>query len=244
VQRFKDEQIAYALRQAESVARVYRSSWGRDGNPDDILTGMRRRSVRTLAAVSTLFCVSIALARVGNEFDRITDLLVLSPGLVVADVGAGDGEFSEAMARRVGKEGHVYINEIDDGELIKIRRRVSTSDLSNMTIVEGTPEDTNLAESCCAAILLRFVYHHASRPEELSGSLLRSSAPGGRLLVIEKDQQNHGISADQLIEEMTARGFEVVLLLPEWEGASDHYAVVFQRYAGRPGSSEQDPRRR
>jgi len=192
---------------------------------------MRRRSIHTLAAVSALFCSSLSPAGDGKEFDRISDLLALSPGLVVADVGAGDGEFGEAMARRVGEAGHVYINEIDDGELIKIRKRVRASDLSNMTIVEGTPEDTNLSESCCAAILLRLVYHHASNPEELSASLLRSLAPGGRLLVIETDQRNHGISADQLIEELTAEGFDLVSRHPNWEGPGHHYAVLFQRHA-------------
>jgi len=190
---------------------------------------MQRPALRIIAAFAALLGGAFSPAGAADEDDRIADLLALSPGQVVADVGAGDGEFGEAMAARVGPAGRVYITEVDDGELRKIRNRVEDSDLANMIVVEGAAADTMLPENCCTAILLRLVYHHASLREELAASLLRSLAPGGRMLVIETDQSDHGLPEDELIQELTAGGFQVVSRHADWEGDSDDYAVVFRR---------------
>ena len=71
----------------------------------------------------------------------------LQPGMQIADVGAGDGEFAEELARRVGPTGHMSINEIDDGELNKIRRLLKRTDLENISLVEGRIDDTMLPAS-------------------------------------------------------------------------------------------------
>ena len=43
-----------------------------------------------------------------GETDRIVEVLEIGEGVVVADVGAGKGFWSAALARRVGKTGLVY----------------------------------------------------------------------------------------------------------------------------------------
>jgi ubiquinone/menaquinone biosynthesis C-methylase UbiE len=163
------------------------------------------------------------------EAEEIATLLALQPGMHVADVGAGDGEFGVALAGVVGPTGHAYIQEIDDGELRKIRRRVKRSDLDHVSVVEGSPSDTMLPDACCDAILLRFVYHHVSEREAMLEGLRRSVRPTGLLLVIERGEQGgHGIPSERLIEEWTAAGFEVVRRQTEWGGHDDHSAVVFR----------------
>jgi ubiquinone/menaquinone biosynthesis C-methylase UbiE len=165
-----------------------------------------------------------------DEADQISELMNLQAGMRVADVGAGDGEWSEELARRVDESGHVYINEIDEEDLIKIRKRLERAHLGNMSIVVGEANDTRLPEACCDAILLRLVYHHMSSPDEMRVSLYRALRPDGLLLVIEKEERDgHGIMADQLVAEMTADGFKLVSQHPEWQGKDEFYAVVFTR---------------
>lgn len=182
------------------------------------------------------------------EADRIAEVLGLRPGMRVADVGAGDGEWTVELARRVGSGGRVYATEVDEDDLEDIRERVGA--FANVTTILGDQEDTGLPEGCCDAILLRLVYHHFTDPPPMRRSLRRALRPGGRIAVIDlapqpgwrelpgvPDRGGHGILADDVVAEMTADGFEMVARYDDWPGDEDHYCVVFRRPAGgRPTS--------
>jgi hypothetical protein len=43
------------------------------------------------------------------------------------------------------------------------------------------------------------------------------------------DRGGHGIPSQELIDEMTSDGFEVIERHDPWEGDSDRYCVVFRR---------------
>ena len=153
----------------------------------------------------------------------------LRPGMRVADVGAGDGEWGEAIARRLEISGHVYLTEVDDGELLKLRQRLEDSALDNMSVVVGSADEIGLPDACCDAMLLRLVYHHMSDRPAMRASLRESLRSAALLVVIELHQNAHGIDSQRLVDEMTADGFQVVSRHPDWGGHDDHYAVVFRR---------------
>jgi ubiquinone/menaquinone biosynthesis C-methylase UbiE len=163
-----------------------------------------------------------------EESVQIAELMELNPGTVVADVGAGDGNFGEMLARRVGESGHVYLTEIGQSELEKIRRRVEQSELTNMSVIEGETDETNLPEDCCDALLVRYVVHHMSRPDDMLSSLKRSLRQNGRLVIVEKNDPDDGIEADDLIDDLRRAGFDVLSRHPEWGGHDGHYAIVVQ----------------
>lgn len=181
-----------------------------------------------IAAVALILVAPAHAHGVSEEVDRIAGLMELRPGMQLAEVGAGDGTFAEALARRVGPTGHVFINEINDGELLKIRRRIERSDLTNMSLVEGEVKDTQLPDDCCDGILLRYVYHHMSEPEAMRSSLRRSLRSRGVLVVIEKlERSGHGISLNDMIDELTADGLHLISRHPRWGGHEEHHAAVF-----------------
>jgi len=184
-----------------------------------------------LTVIATVALILVAPARahgVSEEVDQIAGLMELRPGMQLADVGAGDGEFAEGLAGRVGPTGHVFVNEIDDGEWRKIRRRIERSELTNMSLVEGDVKDARLLDDSCDRILLRYVYHHISEPEAMRSSLRRSLRPRGLLLMIEKlERGGHGISLDDMIDEMTSDGFRLISRHPRWGGHEGHHAAVF-----------------
>ncbi len=169
---------------------------------------------------------------VEQEAQRIAELMQLRESMQIADVGAGDGYFGEQLAHHVGGSGRVYLQEIDDGELRKIRKRVERSELQNLVVVEGASDETGLPEGSCDALLLRFVYHHMSRPETMLASLHHSLRPTARIVMIEKgDNGGHGIRSEELIEQWSAAGFSELSRHLDWGGHDDQYAVVFS--AGR-----------
>jgi len=208
-----------------------------------LLSRTHRFSVWTTVVMLTLACTACTTARAPVvEADRIAELLALHSGMWVADVGAGNGEWTRDLARRVGEEGRVYSTEVDEDDVEELREIVDSSGLTNVTALLGQADDSGLPEACCDAILLRLVYHHFTDPPEMRRSLYRALRPGGLIAVIEIEPQSHwpdlsgvpdrgghGIPAQALIEEMASEGFEMVERHAPWEGQSDRYCVVFRR---------------
>jgi len=202
---------------------------------------MARARAATLALLVAGLAPAFGLC---SERAQLVEALALREGMRVADVGAGDGEWSEWLAEEVGSEGHVYATEIDAAHVERIERRARQGGLGNITAVLGQETDTALSDGCCDAILLRMVYHHLTRPAAMRASLWRALRPGGRVVVIDlpprrdwrvlpgvPDRGGHGIRMGDLVEEMTSDGFEVVARYEDWNGTGDRYAVVFRRAA-------------
>ncbi|MFC2168248.1 methyltransferase domain-containing protein [Acidobacteriota bacterium] len=147
---------------------------------------------RFILILSLVFFISpFNGAAFGQSFeDRIVEKLDIKEGMIVADVGAGNGELSVKMARIVGPEGHVYANEIDKDRIRKIRSRIEEQSMDNITIILGEVEDAVLPAKV-DLIVLKFVYHHLTSPDIFMKNLLRYLKPGGRLAVIAADINQH-----------------------------------------------------
>jgi len=180
-----------------------------------------------------------------SETERVFAALDLKAGMRVADVGAGDGEWAERLAREVKKGGHVFATEVDASDLEKIAKRAREAGLDNVTTILGTQTDTGLPAGCCDAILLRMVYHHFAEPALMRQGLRAALRPGAPLVIIDTEPQGswerlqgvpdrggHGIRQEDLVREMTGDGFEVVARYPDWNGDGDRYCVVFRRAPG------------
>ncbi len=203
------------------------------------------KTIRITAALLSAYCCLVTLAQAeALEIDRIVEVLDIREGAVVADVGAGKGFWSVALARRIGKTGRAYSTEIHPELLRGIEKKVVSAELDNVTVIEGTATDTKLPEQCCDAILLRIVYHHFTNPHDIDQSMFKSLRPGGLILVIDfepgapgaptrtlagvpEERGGHGTPRDQLIEEMTTNGFEVVRRIDDW--SPRNYAILFRR---------------
>lgn len=113
----------------------------------------------------------------GPEMPRLRLVLNLKSDMSVADVGAGGGDLTLALAAEVGPAGHVFSSDVDTNALEQIRRRVAAAGLRNVTLVEAGAHTTGLPANCCDAIVLRRVYHHLSDPAATGADLLRSMRP-------------------------------------------------------------------
>jgi tRNA A58 N-methylase Trm61 len=198
---------------------------------------------RACVLVAALLAAAGASApSLDSEETRTIAALGLRPGLCVADVGTGNGEWAERIAREVGETGHVYATEVDREKLPQVEARLNEDGLKNVTTVLGTQTDTGLPPGCCDAILLRMVYHHFTDPPRMRASLRSALRRGARLVIIDTEPQKnwrhldgvpdrggHGIKEEDLVREMTADGFEVVARHDDWAGDGDRYCVIFRR---------------
>ncbi len=176
---------------------------------------------------------------------KIPRLLALAPGKVVADIGAGGGDLSLDLARRIGPKGRVFSTDIDTGQLAIIKEMVAKSGLKNVTTVLGREDDTGLPADCCDAVVLRLVYHHLTDPVAMGTSLHRALRPGGRLMIIDfrpgnprisgdvpRIREGHGVKPEVVIAELSAVGFELIDQEEYWDHQSDRYCLVFRRKPG------------
>lgn len=197
-------------------------------------------SVLLLAlTVGGAFCQAPVEARA----KKIVQVLQLHPGSVVADVGAGDGEWSVELARAVAPGGRVFATEVSDDVLAKLRKTVERSGLDSIEIVRGDQLHTGLEADCCDAVLLRHVYHHFARPESMLADLLASLRPGGLFAVIDFSPDNglsrtnvpefrhgHGVRPENVAEEVRRSGFKLVRKEDRWDGRD--FLLLFQKPAG------------
>jgi ubiquinone/menaquinone biosynthesis C-methylase UbiE len=174
----------------------------------------------------------------GPEMPRVREALALRTGMVVADVGAGKGQLTLALAGAVGSAGHVFSSEIESARLRALRDAVAEAGLSNVTVVEAKTSDSGLPAGCCDAIVLRRVYHHLTDPAATNASLLSALRPGGLLAVIDipppfffLDRSSLGIAPQIVIEEVTASGFEMLQLHTDWPGRGplESYCALFRK---------------
>jgi predicted methyltransferase len=179
-----------------------------------------------------------------EEADRLAEVLNWQPGSVVADLGAGRGELTLPVAKRVGPTGRVYSTELDPKKLAQLEELAAKE--KNVTALPASATATNLPPECCDSIFMRLVYHHLTKPAEVDASLLRTLKPGGLLAVLDeepapgssmpdgvpKNRVGHGVPQQIVIDELTAAGFELVTTR-DWPGAHDSYhptyCVVFRK---------------
>jgi ubiquinone/menaquinone biosynthesis C-methylase UbiE len=117
--------------------------------------------------------------------DKALDALKIPKGATVADVGTGVGYFAWRLAARVGPEGTVYGEDIQQGMLDQLVVNMRDRHLTNVKPVLGAIDDPKLPKEAVDLVLLVDVYHEFSEPEKMLDRIRESLKPGGRLVLIE-----------------------------------------------------------
>ena len=204
-----------------------------------IVQSRMRKAAFGAGAVFIVFLSIICLATSdADDAARLVDALHVRPGMSVAEIGAGDGELTVAIAKVVGPTGRIYSTELNQSRLETIRR--ATESMPQVSVVESHVADTNLPDGCCDAIYMRDVYHHFTDVAAMNRSLMKSLKPGGLLAIYdfpprsggeagpkERGGSVHGITFKTLESELKEAGFKHISTADKVSGRN--FLVVVQR---------------
>ena len=177
--------------------------------------------------VGDSFSTEDARDRVG-EADAVIAFAGVTPGMSVADIGAGEGYYTVRLSRVAGSRGRVLAEDIVTATRDRLALRVQRQGLDNVAVRLGLPEDPKLPAASFDRIFLVHVYHEVERPYEFLWHLRQGLKPDGLVVVVDADRpvKRHGTPPALLDCEFASVGLERVK--QGMLDGSDAYIALFR----------------
>lgn len=150
--------------------------------------------------------------------DQIMDAMGIADGSVVGDIGAGSGWFTIRLARRVGPQGLVYAEDVQQEMINAISRRVSREGFNNVRPKLGLGNDPRLPAASLDAVLMVDAYHEVEDRVSMLANLAKALKPQGRLGIVDFRLDGTGpgpsleerVSPDVVINDAKKAGLRLI----------------------------------
>jgi demethylmenaquinone methyltransferase/2-methoxy-6-polyprenyl-1,4-benzoquinol methylase len=107
-------------------------------------------------------------------------------GSVVLDLAGGTGDLTVRLAQQVGKEGKVYLSDINGSMLESGRARLADRGIAgNVEIVQADAENLPFDDNIFDCVIIAFGLRNVTHKDAALRSMYRVLKPGGRGLVLE-----------------------------------------------------------
>lgn len=187
------------------------------------------RPYRPVSAIGLNSYASETLRDSMGEAQSVMDLAEITPGMSVADIGAGEGYYTVRLAERVGAKGRVLAQDINPEAIRRLGLRVERERLDNVSIITGGIDDPRLPANSFDRIFLVHMYHEVTEPYAFLWRLRPALRPGGKVVVVDVDRPTglHGIPPTLLFCELAAVGFRLdeFVRKPEMTGYYAQFVV-------------------
>jgi predicted methyltransferase len=184
------------------------------------LSAQQQNNVHRLFPPSDLGLLDAPDRDLWQRPDLIMDAMGIADGSVVADIGAGSGWFTIRLARRVGPQGLVYAEDVQQEMINAISRRVSREGFNNVQAKLGTINDPKLPTQSLDAALLVDSFHEVDEKDRVTmlANLAKALKPSGRLGIIDFRLDGTGpgpapeerVSPDVVVNAANAAGLKLI----------------------------------
>jgi len=128
---------------------------------------------------------------------RVINEIGITEGMVVADLGAGEGYFSIRLAKTVGPNGIVYASDINEN-VLKILEQISKqNNLNNIVIIHGEPTDPLLPNKSTDLVLIVNTIHMIDDFNTFMLNTFKGLKPNGNVVIVQWD-------AEKMQKELTS----------------------------------------
>src|SRR4029078_11976896 len=117
-----------------------------------------------------------------EECSTLLKCLKLKPGMVVCDIGSGNGFYTLKTAPMVDPGGKILAVEIQPEMLEMLSKRAEAAGIKNIENIIGTVVDPKLPEGKVDMVLCVDVYHEFDHPVEMLAAIRKSLSPKGRMV--------------------------------------------------------------
>lgn len=121
--------------------------------------------------------------------DKVMEYLLLKPGQVIADIGAGTGYFTSFFAQRVGPGGQVYAVDVDEEMVNRLRGRFVRENLQQVKTVLASSVDPGLAKGSLDLVFICDTYLFFEDRIAYLGHLRKSLKEHGKLAIVSFNQR-------------------------------------------------------
>jgi SAM-dependent methyltransferase len=162
------------------------------------------------------------------QINRVMDILGITAGKTVADIGAGSGWFTVRAARRVGDGGVVYAIDINPESVRYVEDRAQKEQLHNVRTILSKPDNPLLPAASVDSVLLLKTYHEVAEPITLLRNLRASLRAGAKVGIIDRNGngENHGVGKDVVLRESAEAGYRLLAQYDFVKGDKMDYFLV------------------
>ncbi len=149
--------------------------------------------------------------------DRVVTALRLKKGGRAAEIGAGTGQFTIRMAKKVGDDGRVYAIDVEPRMLDVLAERAAAARAYGIFGLLA-PDGAGLPPEPVDVVLMANVLHHVSDRADYLRALGAQLAPGGRIAIVDfHDRElpigpprDHRLSRADAVAAVKAAGLRVL----------------------------------
>jgi ubiquinone/menaquinone biosynthesis C-methylase UbiE len=164
---------------------------------------------------------------------EVVKALGITPGMKVADLGAGTGYFLPHLARAVGASGKVLGLDIEPDMVRYMNERAKREGLANVEARVVPLDGPGLAAGSVDRVLIVDTWHHIPERAAYAAKLREALTPGGAVYVVDfKREAQHGpppehrLSPEQVMDELKKGGLTPAVVEV---GLPDQYVVAGRR---------------
>jgi len=122
------------------------------------------------------------------------DQAAVRPGQTVLDLAGGTGDLAREFSRKVGKDGHVILADINAAMLKRGRSRLVDAGISgNVTITQVDAQNLPFEDSTFDCITMAFGLRNVTDKDAALASMFRVLKPGGKAMILEFSEPNKAI---------------------------------------------------
>jgi SAM-dependent methyltransferase len=164
---------------------------------------------------------------------QVVALLEISPGMTIADVGAGTGYFLPHLSRATGEGGAVLALDIEPDMVRHMTERAAKAGLANVEARVVEPADPKLGAGSVDRILIVNTWHHIGGRKRYAARLREALRPGGLVAVVDYTREAprgpppaHRLPAAAVVSELEAGGLRAEIVA---EDLPHQYVVIGRR---------------